>query len=90
MKTDLNWSTRIWAFFLPLLTSLPAFLRGATPTLSLSCLLDLTYILPEWFWVILFKSFLNSVVDVVDLGFLEIYLAFTLIYDLNSPHRLVC
>lgn len=34
VKTDANWSSRIWAFSLLSFASCPCFLRGATPILS--------------------------------------------------------
>ena len=41
VKTDLNWSLRIWAFAWLSLLSWPFFFRGATPVVS--CFLDLMY-----------------------------------------------
>ena len=83
VKTDLNWLLKISAFSLLSFVSPPDLLSGATL---------IFHVIPEWFWVVVFKSFTNDVIYMVHSAFLNCLLHsfWKCLYSFKFPVRFAC
>ena len=82
VKTELNWCRSISAFCLLSFSKISFFRRGEMPTLSCFFTFNKS---PEWFGIVLGKTFFNGVVYIISLSLFEGFLGFFGgIYSLTS------